>query len=117
MSASCSGPSAVTCHPRRGCGPRCCGGSEDRLRELFGPQVAITAPRRTFLWRFPSAEHQAEFFATFYGPTNRALAALGADGAAALKADMVKVADSFDVSDDDTLVLRQDYLEPVIRKP
>jgi SAM-dependent methyltransferase len=92
-------------------------GSEDRLRELFGPEVTISAPRRSFLWRFPSAEHQAEFFATFYGPTNKALAALAADRAAALKADMVEVARSFDVSDDHTLVLRQDYLEAVIHKP
>ena len=91
-------------------------GSEERLRELFGPDVTIKAPRRMFLWRFPSAEHQAEFFATFYGPTNKALAALGAD-AAELKADMVEVARSFDVSDDDTLVLRQEYLEAVIHKP
>jgi SAM-dependent methyltransferase len=92
-------------------------GDEERLRELFGPQVTISAPRRTFLWRFPSAEHQAEFFASFYGPTNRALAALGADRAAALRADMVEVARSFDASDDDTLVLRQEYLEAVIHKP
>jgi len=88
-----------------------------RLRELFGPEVAISAPRRSFLWRFPSAEHQAEFFATFYGPTNKALATLGADRAAALKADMVKVARRFDTSDDDTLVLRMDYLQAVIHKP
>jgi SAM-dependent methyltransferase len=92
-------------------------GSEDRLRKLFGPGVTISAPRRTFLWRWPSPEHQAEFFATFYGPANKALAALGADRAADLKADMVEVARSFDVSDDDTLVLRQDYLEAVIHKP
>jgi SAM-dependent methyltransferase len=92
-------------------------GSEERLRELFGPEVAISAPRRTFRWRFPSAEHQAEFFASFYGPTNRALAAIGADRAADLKADMVKVAASFDLSDDDTLVMRQDYLEVVVDKP
>jgi SAM-dependent methyltransferase len=92
-------------------------GSEEGLRELFGPDVTISAPRRTLRWRFPSAEHQAEFFATFYGPTNRALATLGADRAADLKADMVKVARSFDLSDDDTLILRQDYLEAVISKP
>ena len=92
-------------------------GDEQRLRELFGPEVTIVAPRKTFLWRFPSAEHQAEFFATFYGPTNRALATLGADRAAELKADMVEVARSFDDSDDDTLVLRQEYLEAVIHKP
>jgi SAM-dependent methyltransferase len=92
-------------------------GSEDRLRELFGPEVTISAPRRTFLWRWPSAEHQAEYFATFYGPTTKALAALGADRATDLKAAMVEVARSFDVSDDDTLVMRQEYLEAVIHKP
>jgi SAM-dependent methyltransferase len=92
-------------------------GSQEGLRELFGPQVGISAPRRTFRWRFPSAEYQAEFFATYYGPTNRALATIGPDRAADLKADMVKVARSFDLSDDDTLVLRQDYLEAVISKP
>jgi hypothetical protein len=79
--------------------------------------VAISAPRRSFRWRFPSAEHQAEFFGTFYGPTNRALAALGSDGAADLKAEMVATARRFDVSDDATLVLRMDYLEAVITKP
>jgi SAM-dependent methyltransferase len=103
--------------PPPGLRPPVLWGSEERLRELFGPEVTISAPRRSFLWRFPSAEHQAEFFATFYGPTNRALATLGADRAADLKADMVEVARRFDVSGDDTLVLRQDYLEAVIHKP
>jgi SAM-dependent methyltransferase len=92
-------------------------GSQERLRELFGPAVRIVAPRNTFRWRFPSAEHQAEFFATFYGPTNKALATLPPDGAAALRADMLEAARRFDISDDDTLVLRQDYLEAVIHKP
>lgn len=92
-------------------------GSEERLRELFGPDVTITAPRRSFLWRFPSAEHQADFFATFYGPTNRALATLSTDSAASLRAEMVETVKGFDVSDDSTLVLRMDYLEAVIRKP
>jgi SAM-dependent methyltransferase len=103
--------------PPPGLRPPVLWGSQERLAELFGPQVTISAPRRSFLWRFPSAEHQAGFFASFYGPTNKALAALGADRAADLKADMVKVARRFDVSDDDTLVLRQDYLEAVIDKP
>jgi SAM-dependent methyltransferase len=103
--------------PPPGLRPPVLWGDEERLRELFGPEVTISAPRRTFLWRFPSAEHQAEFFATFYGPTNRALTTLGADRAADLKADMVEVARSFDASDDDTLVLRQEYLEAVVHKP
>jgi SAM-dependent methyltransferase len=92
-------------------------GSEERLRELFGPDVTIAAPRRAFLWRFPSAEHQAEFFATCYGPAHKALATLNADSAAELRREMVATVKEFDVSDDDTLILRMDYLEAVIRKP
>ena len=63
------------------------------------------------------AEHQAEFFAAFYGPARRALTTLGAGRAADLKADMLAAVRRFDVSDDDTLVLRMDYLEAVIAKP
>jgi SAM-dependent methyltransferase len=103
--------------PPPGVRPPVLWGDPERLRELFGPEVDISAPRRSFLWRFPSAEHQAEFFATFYGPTSKALAALGADRAADLKAEMVETARRLDVSDDDTLVLRMDYLEAVIHKP
>jgi hypothetical protein len=79
--------------------------------------VRISAPRRSFRWRFPSAEHQVAFFATFYGPTVKTLAAVG-DRGAALRADMLEAARRFDVSEDgDTLVLRMDYLEAVIHKP
>ena len=39
------------------------------------------------------------------------------DRADALKADLLEVARRFDVSEDDTLVLRLDYLEAVVRKP
>ena len=103
--------------PPPGVRPPVLWGSQERLRELFGPDVTISAPRRSFLWRFPSAEHQAEFFATFYGPATRALATLGSDSAADLKAEMVATVRHFDISDDHTLVLRMDYLEAVIHKP
>jgi SAM-dependent methyltransferase len=92
-------------------------GTKERLRELFGPEVAITAPRRSFLWRFPSAEHQVEYFGSFHGPTTKALQALEPDRAGALKTELLEVARRFDVSEDDTLVLRLDYLEAVVRKP
>jgi len=102
--------------PAAGKVPILCG-TKEQLRELFGPEVAITAPRRSFLWRFPSAEHQVEFFVSFHAPTVSALQALGPDGAGALKAELLEVARRFDVSEDDTLVLRLDYLEVVVRKP
>jgi SAM-dependent methyltransferase len=92
-------------------------GTKERLRELLGPEVAITAPRRSFLWRFPSAEHQVAFLASFHDPTAEALQALEPDRADALKAELLEVARRFDVSEDDTLVLRLDYLEAVVRKP
>ena len=103
--------------PPPGLRPPVLWGDPDRLRELFGDKVTIEAPRRDFRWRFPSPEHQVEFFTTFYGPTNRAAATLPADRAAEFKAEMLDVVKRFNVSGDDTLVLRMDYLEPVIRKP
>jgi SAM-dependent methyltransferase len=92
-------------------------GTGERLRELFGPEVAITAPRRSFLWRFPSAEHQVEFLASFHDPTAMAMQALGPGQAGALKAELLVLARRFDVSEGDSLVLRLDYLEAVARKP
>lgn len=103
--------------PSAGFDPPPLWGGAGRLRELFGSEVAITAPRRSFLWRFPTAEHQVEFLATFHGPTVDALEALGPDGAEALKARMLEAARRFDVSDDETLVLRMDYLEMVVHRP
>lgn len=100
--------------PPPGVRPPVLWGTEERLRELFGPDVTITAPRRAFHWRFPSAEDQAEFFATNYGPVTKALATLGAAGAASLRAEMLDTVRSFDISDDKTLVLRMDYVEVVV---
>jgi SAM-dependent methyltransferase len=92
-------------------------GDRERLRELFGPAVAVAAPRRSLLWRFPSAGHQVEFLAAFHGPTVAALRALGPGRAGALKAELLELARRFDVAEDDTLVLRVDYLEVVARTP
>jgi hypothetical protein len=74
--------------PAAGKVPILCG-TKEQLRELFGPEVAITAPQRSFLWRFPSAEHQVEFFVNFHAPTVSALQALGPDGVSALKAELL----------------------------
>ena len=92
-------------------------GAHERLRELFGPEATITAPRRSFLWRFASAEHQVAYVGNFHDPTVKALRALAPDRAGALRAELLGLARRFDVSEDDTLVLRLDYLEAVVRKP
>ena len=102
--------------PPQGLRPPVRWGSVDGLRELF-PGAGINAPKRAFRWRFPSAEHQVDFFTTFYGPTHRAAATLPAESAAELEAGMLELARRFDVSDDASLVLQMDYLEAVVTVP
>ncbi len=58
-------------------------GSEPRLVELFGPQATdIRTTRRTYTFRYRSAEHWIEVFRTYYGPTHKAFGALDAAGQA-----------------------------------
>jgi len=52
-------------------------GTEDRLAELFGQDVTWTHRRRTFTFRFATAEAFVERFETYYGPTLVALDAAG----------------------------------------
>ena len=52
-------------------------GSEEHLGELFGSDVSWAHTRRTFTFRFVSAEAFVEFFGTYYGPTVKALEAAG----------------------------------------
>ena len=54
-------------------------GDEDHLVALFGSAVAWTHRRRTFTFRFASAEAFVESFGTYYGPTVKALEAAGSD--------------------------------------
>lgn len=66
--------------------------------------MTITAPRRSLLWGFPSAEQQVAFLASFHGPTVTALQALGPDRGDVLRAELLEAARRFDVSEDETLV-------------
>ena len=92
-------------------------GTEEGLRELFGPDVAIEAPLRSHWWRLPSIDDWVEFFAVNYGPSVKAAEAAGPDGPALLRAGLVEVASAFNRATDGTALLQQDYLEVVIRKP
>lgn len=90
-------------------------GDSAQLRELFGDGIDITAPERTFHFRFPSAEAHAEHFATDYPPIAAALAKLDDERAASLRRDIVDLANRFDVSGGASLVLPLRYLEVVVR--
>jgi ubiquinone/menaquinone biosynthesis C-methylase UbiE len=54
-------------------------GTEEHLAELFGTEVAWVHHRRTFTFRFTSAEAFVETFAAYYGPTLKALEAAGSE--------------------------------------
>jgi len=89
-------------------------GTEERLRELLGEGVSsLDATRRTYLFRYPSAEHFVGWFREYYGPTVRAFAALDPSGQEALARDLEELLEDRNTSGDETLVVPSDYLEVV----
>jgi ubiquinone/menaquinone biosynthesis C-methylase UbiE len=90
-------------------------GTEARLKELFsGNDVKTTA--QIFNFRYKSAAHWLEIFKTYYGPTNRAFAALDAGKQRALEADITELLGSLNRGGRDSLVVPSDYLEIVVTK-
>ncbi len=90
-------------------------GSEKRLAELF-PGFKIKTTKQIFNFRYKSPEHWLEIFRTWYGPTNRAFAALDAAGQAALQTDILELLNHMNRGGKDSLVVPSDYLESVVEK-
>ncbi len=90
-------------------------GTEARLKDLF-PGQAVKAAKQTFNFRYRSPDHWLEIFKTYYGPTNRAFAALEPDKQAALQADIVTLLARVRRPGEDTLIVPSDYLEVVVTK-
>jgi len=92
-------------------------GTEERLNELFGDEIAnITANRRIFTFRYHSAEHWLEVFRTYYGPVLKTFAALDANGQAGLTRDLTDLLRRFNQGGSDTLAVPSEYLEVVITR-
>ena len=92
-------------------------GTETRLVELFGPHATdIRTKRRTYTFRYRSAEHWIEVFRTFYGPTHRAFAALDEAGRQALHAGLLALLNRWSRSNGAALCIPGDYLEVVVTK-
>ena len=67
-------------------------GTEERLRELLGEGVSsLQTTRRTYVFRFLSAEHFVEYFRDYYGPMPRAFESLDANGREALARDLKRL--------------------------
>jgi ubiquinone/menaquinone biosynthesis C-methylase UbiE len=89
-------------------------GTEERLRELFGESVfSLQTKRRSYVFRYPSAQHYVGYFREYYGPTLKAFEALDPVGQEALERDLRSLVEDWNVSGDETMVVPSDYLEVV----
>ena len=101
--------------PPSGIKPPTLWGTAARLGELF-PRHQINISEQMFTFRYESPKHWLHVFRSFYGPTNRAFAALDADKAAALEADILDLLEKSNWGDCDSLVVPGNYLEVVITR-
>ena len=90
-------------------------GTQARLAELFsGHQLQISM--QSFNFRYRSIAHWLEIFKGYYGPTNRAFAALDAVKGAALEADIVALLEKLNRGGAGTLIVPSEYAEVVVTK-
>lgn len=101
--------------PPAGLRPPTAWGDEVRLRELF-PGQEISASEQTFIFRYESPDHWLQVFRNCYGPLNRAFAALDADQAAGLEADILELLERTNWTTHGGLTVPAAYLEVVIVK-
>lgn len=90
-------------------------GTEARLAELF-PGHRVEATKQVFNFRYRSPGHWLEVFKTYYGPTNRAFAALDAEKGAALEAEIAELLGRMNRGGQGALIVPSEYLEVVVTK-
>ncbi len=73
----------------------------------------LRAERRSFAFRYRSAQHFVDYFKGYYGPSLKAFKALDAEGKEDLERDLIDLLGRFNTSGDDTVVVPSDYLEVV----
>jgi ubiquinone/menaquinone biosynthesis C-methylase UbiE len=93
-------------------------GTEEHLREILGEEIcSLEVRERTFSFRAESAEEFVASFRRWYGPTNKAFAALDDEGQAALARDLVDLARRSDrLEDEGAVALPSTYIEAVALK-
>ncbi|MBM3678040.1 MAG: class I SAM-dependent methyltransferase [Actinobacteria bacterium] len=92
-------------------------GVQSHLEEIFGGAAAAIAVRqRAFTFRYRSAHHFVDVFRTWYGPVQKAFAALDDAGAEALEGDLVSLLEELNVGGPGSLVVPSPYLEAVITR-
>lgn len=94
-------------------------GEESTVRERLAGVAAIQCTPRRITFRFPMPVPEViEFWRVFYGPTNRAFAALSGspDKQAALGADLERLWSAHNRATDGTTLVQSEYLETVARR-
>ena len=90
-------------------------GNEARLADLFAGH-AVATTRQIFNFRYTSARHWLDVFKAYYGPANRAFAALETDKQAVLEAELTGLLDRMNRGGPGTLIVPGEYLEAVVTK-
>ncbi len=91
-------------------------GTDAGIAELFGASARVLrSEKRTFVFRYRSSAHFVDIFREFYGPTNRAFAALDGAGQRALAADLDALLTSRDRGRGG-LSIAAEYLEVVLER-
>ena len=90
-------------------------GDEETVRErLDGGVVELQLKRKLYPMKYPFEPAEVvEFFRSYYGPSNRAFAALDADGQAALRSDLELLWSARNQAGDGTTAVEAEYLEVV----
>lgn len=91
-------------------------GDEAGLRDLFPNVSSMKIARKTYTFRYRSAEHWVDFFRAYYGPTHKTFAALDPAGQDAFRAALLEFLGRWNRKDEPTLVVPGEYLEVVITK-
>ncbi len=103
--------------PPSGAQPPSNWGSEPWLHEHFEERdFLIQVTRRSFNFRYRSAAHFIDTFRTWYGPVHKAFAALPAEAAQALEADLTELINRSNRAGEKSLVVPSEYLEVVITR-
>lgn len=91
-------------------------GDEATVRERFRDGVTqVDTTKRTYAMRYPfSPAEVVEFFRAYYGPTNRAFAALDAEASRALRHDLEELWRKNDLARDGSTHVEAEYLHVTV---
>lgn len=89
-------------------------GSDLRVSQY--PESLVGISLQTFVFGYESADHLLDVFRTCYGPVSRVVAALDAEQAAALEADILDLLEKANGGRSGSLVIPGAYLEVVIER-